>query len=225
MNGVNFASGESMIELGNPAGISATGEHYVSHVLIKHTGNHGGSTNAAIKVFDTNNINAKFYIYNNVIRWVQGTDSIGIYMREGNTYAYNNTIDNVTFGFYTNTGALAFVKNNIVQGSSANAYSGDVSYDASSGYNLGDDASPVLANDVPNATVTFVDVANGDYRLSLIDTVAKGAGTNLAGDVNLAFSDDVANAPRTPPVVVSNGKSVKHCVPVSQTSCSRTVHS
>src|SRR6185437_6502322 len=58
---------------------------------------------------------------------------------------------------------------------------------------------PGGAHDVKNATVMFISPAANNYLLSTSDLSAKGAGTNLSADPNLAFSTDIANNTRTAP--------------------------
>ena len=40
-------------------------------------------------------------------------------------------------------------------------------------------------------TITFVDATNKDFHLAPTDTSARGAGTNLSADPNLAFNNDI----------------------------------
>lgn len=109
-------------------------------------------------------------------------------------YAYNNTL----YGGYINLDAVAgtvIAKNNIAQGSQSNDYNGTFT---SSNYNIsGDATSTGGANDKINTTVSFVDLTNRDFHLAASDTAAKDAGTDLSGDANLAFSDDIDSQTRT----------------------------
>ena len=140
-------------------------------------------------------------ITNNIIYdFKGGSVSAGILTGEsdgGNfpAYVYNNTIYNSDTGFYDYSGSTMTVKNNISYYNIDN-YNG--TFNASSSNNLSGPSQSDApgSNPVNNATVQFVDAANKDFHLASTDTAAKGAGTNLYTDSNLAVTNDVDSAAR-----------------------------
>lgn len=136
-------------------------------------------------------------VWNNIIYDYRGTGSFsfGLDILIGaNAYIYNNTIQNCQRGFTTQGMTATFI-NNIAQNCS-DGYS----YTSQSGsdYNLSD-----LAGDAPgtnsknSTTVTFVDKPGRDLHLAVSDTGAKDSGTDLSGDGNLPFDDDIDGEIRT----------------------------
>jgi hypothetical protein len=108
----------------------------------------------------------------------------------------------VANGFSCVSSSVCYLKNNLVQGSGSWAYEqSGTQFQASSGYNLSDDASNAGSTGNRNSitTVQFVNAAAGDYRLSQNDIQARNYGTNLSNDGVLAFSTDIAGGPRVAP--------------------------
>src|SRR5690606_26307972 len=113
-------------------------------------------------------------------------------------HIYNNTCVGLGEGIRLDAGGEAKAINNLIQNSSDDAYPG--SYVAGSNYNISDDSSSTGgAQDRINATVTFVDASEYDYRISILDSEAKGNGTDLSADPILAFTTDIARNTRTSP--------------------------
>ena len=94
---------------------------------------------------------------------------------------YNNTLYNVEIGIELNSNANSVLRNNIVQGATTQGYSGTF---GTSSNNLSNDASS--PNDIYDSkTVTFMDVANDDYRLASTDVEAKDNGANPSADADI----------------------------------------
>ncbi len=129
-------------------------------------------------------------IWNNVVYDFQGPNARGIYCEDNSytNYVYNNTIVDCTEGLDSNS-RTAFTFNNVAQGCGA-GFPGIYSY--ASDYNLSD-----LAGDAPGAnsknstTVSFVNAGADDFHLAAGDIGARDSGTDLSGDPNLPFSDDI----------------------------------
>jgi hypothetical protein len=118
----------------------------------------------------------------------------------GRTYAYNNTVINLSpataaVGIqdgYGDTTAL----NNVVVGFDGGAL---VDLSAPSNYNATDDSTSVGANSRTNQTFSFVDFAGGDYRLTQTDAGARGFGTDLSGASSYPFSTGFGGTTRIAP--------------------------
>lgn len=123
----------------------------------------------------------------------------GIWMAFGNAGStlvlYNNTVlGNRTNGIIVAGNHTHYLKNNCVQGTATNYTVSTVT----SATNLSEDTtSPEVA--LRSKVVSFVDEANNDLHLASDDTSAKDAGTDLSGDAQLAFSDDIDGAARVAP--------------------------
>jgi hypothetical protein len=117
--------------------------------------------------------------------------------------AYNVTIvddpENGGSGFFsdwTNSATLTLrAKNVLVQASGTNFSTTATTTDYAD--NLSSDATALGADAHHNATVSFEDAANHDYRLSSSDTAARDQGTSLAADAYLPFGIDIAGTDRT----------------------------
>src|SRR5690606_33406300 len=122
------------------------------------------------------------YIFNNIF---YDSTSECINFNSGTHYVYNNTVVNcASYGFNKQSNTV-IIKNNIVSNTGAAAFrSVSGGYHATSTNNLSSSATVPGLNPVTSATVAFVNAAGKDFRLSLTDTWAKGAGANL-------FYDDV----------------------------------
>lgn len=111
-------------------------------------------------------------------------------------YIYNNTILGTYRAITQENSATVIAKNNIfMKGSDANPCSG--TYAIGTDYNATNHSSIGYTvtgsgniHDVVSADFDFDDAANGDYHIG-VDSDAKDAGTDLSGDGNLAFSDDI----------------------------------
>ena len=112
---------------------------------------------------------------------------------------YNNTIVNGVVRGISVSGVAAGnyrLANNLVQGTGTNYFldMDDFIIDYSA-TNLSQDATKGCGScptaELTNKTVSFVDAANKDFRLSYADDSAQNYGTNLSSDPNLAFSDDI----------------------------------
>lgn len=64
------------------------------------------------------------------------------------------------------------------------------------------------------ATLTFVDAPNDNYRLDASDTAAIGAGTDLSADATYPFDDDIVGETRTAPWDVGAFKFIDPVLPV-----------
>jgi len=177
------------------------GDYYVSHCICRGNG-YGNGYESGI----TCNIaspGGNGYIWNNIIYDFTGNHDRGIGLRGyGSRYVYNNTVVNCGGqGGIVHIGdsPTIVVRNNITQDCNDGFYG---TFDASSNFNISD----VSADDAPNATFTddyvtvdFADSANDDFHLASTDTAAKDAGTDLSGDSDLSFSDDIDGDTRPSP--------------------------
>jgi len=122
---------------------------------------------------------------------------VGIYYDyggTGNTFViYNNTlVDNVNRGIQIEDSAgdvALYLKNNICNGNPTDyAITSFTTYVHSN--NLSEDtSSPDSA--YRSKAVDFIDEANDDYRISVDDTDAKGAGAWLSWDLQLPWQEDI----------------------------------
>jgi hypothetical protein len=182
----NVSGGEVQLSDNIVRGVLSSGADIDIGILFWH----GSATSATYKVW--NNI-----IYDFVLNGAG--NNLGMDVDNGTAYAYNNTVANCAVGLNRDpTNSPVFIaKNNIFQGT-VWGYSG--TFDASSDYNISN-----FASDAPSpsyrsglaTTVTFIDSANKDFHLAFTDTGAKGYGTNLSQDANLAFSQDIDGQSRT----------------------------
>ena len=160
---------------------SGSSERRISHNIFTFLAQGSNSNHQAIYAAGGTN-----KIYNNIIYdFDSGTAMTG--WISSNTYIYNNTIHNCSYGFDDNGNFV--LKNNIVQDCTT-GFSG--TFDNSSTNNLSDDSTYASSTaDIINTEVSFVDEANDDFHLAGSDTAARDAGTDLSGDSNLAFNDDI----------------------------------
>jgi Calx-beta domain len=135
-------------------------------------------------------------IWNNILYSDAGSTQSGITISATSAEIYNNTVVNFYNGINTVNGGL-LLKNNIVQGAASGQGYTLGGAETGSNYNISNDnTSTGGANDIKNATVQFMDAPNNNYLLAPVDLVAKGAGTNLSADPNLAFTTDIVNNTR-----------------------------
>ncbi|MEI8012034.1 MAG: dockerin type I domain-containing protein [Candidatus Omnitrophota bacterium] len=161
----------------------------VGNVEISHCLVHGNGTNtsAGISFYAFSGVSR---IFNNLVYDVGYPGySPAIGPGSGSAYVYNNTIGSTINGFGIRSDTPAVVKNNLVLSSGTCFYG---VFSGGSDYNVCQGASSSGGpHDKINQTVTLMDPAARDYRLSSADTVALGAGVNLSYDFNLSFTDDL----------------------------------
>jgi hypothetical protein len=105
-------------------------------------------------------------------------------------YFSNITVQGCAFGFGT-VAAGTVLKNCLAQDCSDGTFDSFGSpFEAASTNNTADVGTPPGSNP-QTGEVTFADEAGDDFHLSASDTVAKGLGTDLSGDANTPFSDDI----------------------------------
>jgi acid phosphatase family membrane protein YuiD len=144
------------------------------------------------------------YIYNNIVYGIKDSTSLsrGIYLRDGISYTYNNTVYNSDYCFiYVNGTATPTIKNNIARGCTDGYYG---SFAAGSDYNISDIAGDTTGispsyRSGQATTASFVSTTAGseDLHLSSSDAYAQSGGTSLAADANLPFVLDVDRSNRT----------------------------
>ncbi len=140
------------------------------------------------------------YIWNNIIYDFNSNGTgAGIDIGSNHTaYIYNNTINNCYLGIrHTIT---AYAKNNIVQNTAGDSYSGSTIFDTSSDYNISDDdTSTGGVNDKINQTVSFVSTTTDteNFHLQSGDSSAKDAGTDLSADAVIAVTTDIDRGVRS----------------------------
>ncbi|HBI33907.1 MAG TPA: hypothetical protein DEA43_03620 [Candidatus Moranbacteria bacterium] len=184
----NYAAGG-----GINMGSSIKAELYLSNNIIQGaiTGDQEGT---GIYVSTSGAPDLKLFIWNNIIYgFINTLNNLGkgIYMNTGTIrepVLYNNTIQNSYFGI-KNTSTSAIAKNNVIQ----NCFNGfDGSFTASSDYNISDLAADAPgANSKNSTTVTFADLVNKDFHLSISDTAAKNFGVDLSSDSSYSFTTDI----------------------------------
>jgi hypothetical protein len=166
---------------------SGTTDIRISNCIIRGT-TKGGTWNGGINCVANPGV---LRIWNNVIYDWPGNNTfhgINIQSGGGSGYVFNNTLDNCYTGLYT-TATTIKAMNNITQ-DCVDGFSG--SFTGDSDYNLSD-----LVADAPgthsrnSTTVSFANKGGGDFHLSAGDLGARDHGVSLAGDPNLAFTDDI----------------------------------
>ncbi|HBR79236.1 MAG TPA: hypothetical protein DEA46_02280 [Candidatus Moranbacteria bacterium] len=173
--------------------------YYLSNNIIRGNSATNGFFSHAI-VTTSGYAGSSIYLWNNIIyNFTSNGTGSGINLGSNHTaYIYNNTINNCFQGIYHISSAYA--KNNIVQNTTGEAYSGLIDFETSSNYNVSDDATSTSgANDKINQTVSFSSTVSGSENLHLqaSDVSARGAGTNLGSDANLSFSTDIDGETRS----------------------------
>jgi len=113
-------------------------------------------------------------------------------------YIYNNTIYDSNGGIVTNTGGSIIAKNNLVASTTDPFILYGGVFAAGTDYNATDinDTPGVGSNNRINQVFYFTDSANADFRLAEADTGAKGAGTPLYADTDIAVTTDIENQAR-----------------------------
>ena len=138
-------------------------------------------------------------IWNNIIYGFDGTNASGISNSDSDytAYVYNNTVYDCTTGYGTSGTSIA--KNNIAF-NNGDDYAG--TFSSASDYNLGEDAAFSGDDNYVQTTQTaaqmFVDPTGSPPDFHVLATSdARDAGTNLSGDANLAFTDDIDGGTRS----------------------------
>lgn len=138
------------------------------------------------------------YVYNTVIYNVSGTSKTAL-RADGiptSLFADNMTLYNCTKGFRPVAGISTIrVRNCLTQNCLTGFDTSSRTFDADSCNNVADAGQFAPGTNPKSGTVTFIDAANGDFRLSSLDTVAKGYGTGLSS----LFTTDIAGNTRTEP--------------------------
>lgn len=187
----------------NPSCAAGASDYYLSDNIFKEKSTMAlVAGEALVDLYqDPINTNVNMYVKNNILYSTNVRVPTGIWIGSsvGSIYLYNNTIKKVVRGIEVDN-PTTVAKNNLVQDSSDDAYHATSNFDSASDYNISDDSTTTGgANDKASSTVTFVDSANSDFRLSTRDTVAFGAGVNLSTDSVYPFNNDIQNLIRATP--------------------------
>jgi hypothetical protein len=164
---------------------------YISYCIIRGVGSTTQTNHQGI-CGDTTSNNGIRYIWNNIIYDFNSTtqDSAnGIFVGDAdyNNYIYNNTIQNCRRGIADNAG-IAHAKNNIVQ-DCVDGFNG--SFSGTNNNNLSDISADAPGTGSVSATLLFANKAGDDFHLNDNDVAARQKGTDLSGDANLPFPDDI----------------------------------
>lgn len=160
----------------NSGGKSVVEQNLIKNTGTAQTGIHlGGSDQIVVR----NNIIYDFTAY-----------GIRVYSNDVTASLCNNTVYNIRGYSWSSgigvTSGVAKAINNLVQNVEGNDYSG--SFDSASNYNLSSDNSTSGgAEDIPNASVTFLDPDKQNFHLSTSDLAARNRGFDLSSD----FSNDI----------------------------------
>jgi hypothetical protein len=121
-----------------------------------------------------------------------------VYNRTGSVYVYNCNVHNARFGFNAVGTTIALIcKNCIYQHQDQTSPNGYVNCNAAGTNNISSIASDAPgANALDSSTPAFLDTASDDYRLSPLDTIAKGSGLSLVSDAAYPFDYDVQSRQR-----------------------------
>ena len=181
---------------GNTYGIYLTGQSSSSEILVDrciirfNDNNNSSYWRRGIRTYDTS-VNLK--VRNTIIYDARNSTNnacAGIYWNGGSAaYIHNCTIHNCYFGIYS-TDSTITVKNTITN-DCANGFSG--SFSANSDYNASDISGDAPGSNSRNGTdgvVTFRDESGDDFHLGSTDSNARGNGTDLSTDANLAVTED-----------------------------------
>jgi hypothetical protein len=137
-------------------------------------------------------------IWNNIIYNFYGPYNIyGIALNNPNLacYVYNNTVYNCTYGIVP-FGTTPFKAVNCIAQNCTIGFGGaGGTFDPASDYNVSDLADAPGAHS-KQATVAFVSPGS-NFHLAPGDAAARDSGTSLAGDPNLAFTDDIDGETRS----------------------------
>jgi len=168
----------------NNVGTGAT--FYLSNIVVH------GSPRDGIQLGDAD---GTYYVWNTIS---YNNNSAGFRPEYGTAYVYNSTaIDNDERGFYPAGVATTTLKNNISKGNTIADFGGtpdNIDYCASAD---GSADSWGGTGNIADQTFSFIDKVTDDFHLASGDTSAIDAGTDLSGDSNFAFSDDIDGHLRT----------------------------
>jgi len=189
-------------------GSTANGEVWVSNSIIKANVTGSGNTASGIENSDNSGYTRVYKLWNNIVYGFKNgsnsnLDAIYTQIADNTTYAYNNTVYNNYYGIRRDGSGTVVAKNNLAQNDTSD-YAG--SFDAASANNISQDATSPNSGGTDcgghscrSQTVNFADKANNDYHLASTDTSAKGAGTNLYTDSNIAITTDIDGQARPAP--------------------------
>jgi hypothetical protein len=170
----------------------------ISHNLLWGVGDAGYDYHCGIMIY--NGYAGIARIWNNLIYDYRSTNARGgmnLVEADFTFYVYNNTVVDCVCGYRRGEGTV-ILKNNIAQGCTDGFLYEYTSPPAACDYNLSDLAGDAPGTNAKNSTtVSFVNAGADDYHLQTGDTGARGSGTDLSGDANLPFSDDIDGEPRT----------------------------
>ncbi len=177
-------------------GISANNVFYISKNIIKGT----ITTNISFGFCTYDADFEVLYFWDNIVYGFDHTDSAGVRTgysaggsNDGYFYIFNNTVHSNYYGFLGDGGS-AILKNNLAAASTSADYSSSGWFNGSSNNVSSDDTADDdadMLNSVINASVDFTDAANYDLHLAFADTAARGAGSNLYADADLAVTTDI----------------------------------
>lgn len=203
IDGIQIDAGMSSFGTGIGISSNSSGIHRISNCIIKGNQNLGGILNTGIGyVFASVLDSLEVYCWNNIVYDFGGTLNIGIAMSmtDMDSYLYNNTIFNNTYGFYAATGTYELINNNIFNNV-------DDFYDltdATIDYCASDDGDGTNAIDISPGGVeaddwndAMTDYANGDVSIKDTDSVLYNAGTDDPG--NGLYDDDIGGDIRESP--------------------------
>ena len=164
----------------------------ISNNIVRQQGTTTDINSAGILL---NDIDATFYVWNNIVYDFSVSNHYGIWAANAaNAYIYNNTIHNCNQGL-GKTNGTAVAKNNLLK-SCPTAATG--TFAAGTDYNATNNASMGYTvtgggntHDRVSQTFTFVNEGADDFHLAGTDHGAKDRGADLSGDANLAFSTDI----------------------------------
>ena len=193
---------------------------FVSYCIFYDTNPSTGDNPRGIQITETE---ATIEIWNNIFYDFNDSDGVGGagIVIDGNltdvvtAYIYNNTAYGNDKGFWdTGESTTSTIKNNIANGNTID-YNG--TFDTTNGFNVSEDTtSPDVA--YRSKAVTFDNEAGDDFTVddSPNDTLLDD-GEDLSADGNIAFSDDIESAARTPWYIgASEGPAVSGAAPSGQ---------
>lgn len=106
----------------------------------------------------------------------------------GDAFVYHNTLHNCGKGIEGGGGSNVIVKNNLVQGSTSASFNTSGTFEATSDYNISEDANAVGTNAVLSTAITFTNEGSDDFHTSDINAQVSN---NLYADADIAVVDDI----------------------------------
>lgn len=185
---VSRATGGGILGISKSGTAGSTVTNVSNNIIVGNLS--GGASGIGIQVAASLDVlNAS----NNIIYNFSSSGSKCIYNSFRTAYIYNNTFVACDTGIYND--GITVAKNNIFKSNTAAALG---TFSVGTDYNLTDNSSMGYTvtgggntHDKLSQSISFTDAANGDFHLSPSDTAAKGAGTNLYADANLAVTTDI----------------------------------